>query len=421
MHILSSAPAQEAPTCWAEDFGPFQDAQGTRIWLNAAHQGPLPRVAAAEARRALEWKLAPHRISDDAFVEVPRRLRELLARVVGAPADEIILGNSASHGLNVLANALPWRRGDEVLVMASDFPATIFPWFAAERHGVRVRQLRLQEPLLRPEQLQNELRPNTRVVCLSWVQALSGYALDLGGLGRACAEAGVLFVVNATQGLGSRPLDIGRLPAAAVTSSGFKWLCGPYATGFCWIRPDVLEALEPIQAYWLALPDGAALDLDREGEHRPRRGLGARAYDVFGTANFLNFMPWAAAVQYLLEQGIEQIAAHDAALASRLAAGLEASDFRVLSPTAADERSAITVISHRDASRNGQVFRTLSDSGIDAAMRGGNIRFSPHLYNTAAEIDLALETLKSGASRRYRPAPLTPPSYATCPGWWPPP
>ncbi len=395
MHILSDGARQQAPVAWADDFGPFQDAQGTRVWLNAAHQGPLPHVAADQARRALEWKLAPHRISDDAFVEVPRRLRELLARVVGASAEEIILGNSASHGLNVLANALRWRRGDEVLVLASDFPATIFPWFVTERHGVRVRQLHLQEPLLRPEQLQNALRPSTRVVCVSWVQSLSGHVLDLDGLGRACAQAGILFVVNATQGLGNRPLDIGRLPVAAVTSSGFKWLCGPYATGFCWIRPDVLETLEPIQSYWLALPDGVALDLDREEEHRPRRDLGARAYDVFGTANFLNFMPWAAALRYLLDQGLEQIAAHDTALASRLVTGLEASDFRMLSPTAAKERSAITVITHRDTSRNDQVFQALSDRGIDVAMRSGNIRFSPHLYNTAEEIDLALEILKS--------------------------
>ncbi len=395
MHILPDEARQQALGAWADDFGPFRDAQGTRVWLNAAHQGPLPHVAATEARRALEWKLAPHRITDDAFVEVPRRLRELLARLVGAPAEEIILGNSASHGLNVLANALPWRRGDEILVLAGDFPATVFPWFVTERHGVRVRQLRLEQPLLRPERLQNELRPNTRVVCVSWVQSLSGHALDLDGLGRACAQAEVLFVVNATQGLGNRPLDIDRLPLAAVTSSGFKWLCGPYATGFCWIRPDVLETLKPIQAYWLALPDGAALDLAHEGEHRPRDGLGARAYDIFGTANFLNFLPWAAALRYLLAQGIEQIAAYDTALASRLVTGLEASDFRVLSPTATKERSAITVITHRETSRNYQVFQALSNGGIDVAMRGGNIRFSPHLYNTTEEIDLALETLKS--------------------------
>jgi cysteine desulfurase/selenocysteine lyase len=202
-----------------DDFGPFEEAGRRRIWLNAAHQGPLPRVAVAEARDALQWKIAPHRISDDAFLELPRRLRTLLARLVGASPDEIILGNSASHGLNVLANGLRWSRGDEVLVLANDFPATVFSWFIAERRGARIRQLQLHPPELTAERLSAELAPRTRVVCLSWVHSLTGHVLDLAALGHVCAQAGVLFVVNATQGLGNRPLNVGALPLAASSPS----------------------------------------------------------------------------------------------------------------------------------------------------------------------------------------------------------
>jgi cysteine desulfurase / selenocysteine lyase len=380
-----------------DDFGPFEEAGRRRIWLNAAHQGPLPRVAVAEARDALQWKIAPHRISDDAFLELPRRLRTLLARLVGASPDEIILGNSASHGLNVLANGLRWSRGDEVLVLANDFPATVFSWFIAERRGARIRQLQLHPPQLTAERLSAELAPRTRVVCLSWVHSLTGHVLDLAALGHVCAQAGVLFVVNATQGLGNRPLNVGALPLAALTSSGFKWLCGPYATGFSWIRPDVLEQLEPIQSYWLALPDDAGLDLNDEGEHRPRTHLGARGYDVFGTANFLNFMPWAAALEYLLEQGIDQIAAHDAALVRRIVESLPRG-INLISPGTEEERSAIVVMSHADRSRNPQTLRALAEAGVDVALRGGNIRISPHLYNTTDEIDGVLTVLAAAAA-----------------------
>jgi cysteine desulfurase / selenocysteine lyase len=73
---------------YRDDFGPFEEAGRLRIWLNAAHQGPLPRVAVAEAREALEWKIAPHRIADDVFLDVPRRLRGLLARLAGGSPDE---------------------------------------------------------------------------------------------------------------------------------------------------------------------------------------------------------------------------------------------------------------------------------------------------------------------------------------------
>ena len=90
---------------YAADFGDFEG----RIWLNAAHQGPLPRVALAAAEEALAAKASPSRISDEAFVAVPQRLRELLGRLIGVSAEQIILGNSASWGLQVLANGLPWR------------------------------------------------------------------------------------------------------------------------------------------------------------------------------------------------------------------------------------------------------------------------------------------------------------------------
>src|SRR5919202_5083322 len=137
IHMPSTVPSQTES--YASAFGDF----GGRAWLNAAHQGPLPRVAVEAAEEALAEKEAPHLIEDEAFVEVPRHLRAILGRLIGAPPEEIILGNSASWGLQVLANGLPWQDGDEILVLADEFPATVFPWFVAEQRGARVRRLHL--------------------------------------------------------------------------------------------------------------------------------------------------------------------------------------------------------------------------------------------------------------------------------------
>ena len=379
---------------YASAFGDF----GGRVWLNTAHQGALPRIAIEAAEEALAAKAAPHLIDDAAFLEVPRRLRELLGRLIGAPAEEIILGNSASWGLQVLANGLPWREGDEILVLADEFPATVFPWFVSARYGASLRQLDLGEPVLRPERLEQELSPRTRVVAVNWVRSSTGHVVDVVALHDVCERAGVHLALNVTQGLGALPLDVRILPVAAISCSGFKWLCGPYATGFAWIRPDVLVTMLPTQAYWLALPDGVELDLNREGEHRLRDGLGARAYDVFGTANFLNFMPWAAALEYLLAQGIEVIAGHDQALVEQLIASLDGSGFRFISPTAAGERAAIAVISAGEPQQNAEIHQRLDEAGIDVALRAGNLRFSPHLYNSPEQIERAVAALLRAAS-----------------------
>lgn len=80
---------------YAGDFGPFDG----RIWLNTAHQGPLPKVAVEAAIAALEQEARPHLLRDEDFFEVPRKLRAALGNLIGAAPEDIILGNSTSYGL----------------------------------------------------------------------------------------------------------------------------------------------------------------------------------------------------------------------------------------------------------------------------------------------------------------------------------
>ena len=143
---------------------------------NTAHQGPLPRPAVEAARHAADLKSAPHRIGDDDFNEVPERLRSLLARLVGSPAEQIMLGNSTSYGLHMIANGLPWRDGDEVLVIAADYPATVLPWQRLSERGVRVRPLRPASGLLSGTELAAAIGPRTRLLTVTWVDSFTGRA-----------------------------------------------------------------------------------------------------------------------------------------------------------------------------------------------------------------------------------------------------
>jgi cysteine desulfurase / selenocysteine lyase len=374
---------------FSHDFGPFDG----RVWLNCAHQGPLPRIAALEAREAIEWKVAPCQLTTERFNSVPARLRSALARLIGASADEIILGNSASYGLHLLANGIPWRQGDEVLVVAGDFPSDILPWLRLERRGVRVRLLHPQGPLPDRDELGKAITPGTRLFCTSWVHSFSGFAADLEGLGSVCRDHKVTFVVNASQALGARPLNVQVAPVDAVVSVGFKWLCGPYGTGLCWIRPDLLQALEYNQTYWLAEMTADDLAKEDSGVHLPEGPPTARTYDVFGTANFFNFKPWAASVEHLLRQGIDRIAFYDQQLVEQFIAGLDPKKYELTSPPRGEARSTLVFVSHRDPVRNRDIHMKLKDAGIDAACRKGKLRLSPHLYNTSAEIKKVLDVL----------------------------
>jgi cysteine desulfurase / selenocysteine lyase len=375
---------------YSGDFGPF-----ARIWLNCAHQGALPRVAADEAREAISWKVTPYELTADRFNGVPARLRDALARLVGASTDEIILANSASYGLHLLANGFPWRAGDEVLVVAGDFPSDILPWLGLEKRGVNVRRLHPEKPLPNAEELRKAISSRTRLFCTTWVHSFSGYAADLDKLGSVCRENGVTFVVNVSQALGARPFNVREVPVDAIVSVGFKWLCGPYGTGFCWMVPDLLASLEYNQTYWLAQMTAADLGNEDKDVSLPDRPRTARAYDVFGTANFFNFKPWAASIEYLLERGIDRVGGYDQMLVEQFIRGLDLQKYEVFSPTKGSERSTLIFISHRDAAHNPDVYQRLAEAGIDAAFRKGKLRFAPHLYNTNADIDKALSVLNA--------------------------
>jgi cysteine desulfurase / selenocysteine lyase len=370
-----------------DTFGPFDG----RVWLNAAHQGPLPRVAVEAARRALQRKVQPHLIRDEEFHLVPARLRSVLARLVNARESDIVLGNSASFGLQLIANGLGWKPGDEVLVPADDFPASILPWTVLEHTGVVVRRIPTDDGALTAGALASRLNERTRVVCVSWVNSFSGRVNDLRSLGSLCRNEGVLFVVNATQGLGSLTLDMGALPVDGVSSCGFKWLCGPYGTGFCWLHPDLQAQLESRQAYWLTLAGERWNEMDRRDDSS-LGDLGAARFDVFGTANFLNFEPWTASLEHFLDVGLGTIEQHNAMLLDRLVAGIDSAEWWLISRRAPSERSTMAVLEPRRGSA-GEAMSRLSRARIDVAERRGRIRISPHLYNSIDDIDRVLAVL----------------------------
>ncbi|MBK8177052.1 MAG: aminotransferase class V-fold PLP-dependent enzyme [Rhodospirillales bacterium] len=375
-------------------------------WLNCAHQGPLPACARAVAEEAVRWKAQPWELTSARFAGVPARLKAAIGRLIGAAPEEVILANGASYGLHLLANGIPWQAGDEVLAMEGDFPTDILPWTGLEPRGVTLRLLAPRGRVLDAGEIAAAIGPRTRLLCLTFVHSFSGWAIDLAAIGAVCRERGVLFVVNASQALGARPFDVGSAPVDAVVSVGWKWLCGPYATGFCWMRPELLGQLTYNQNYWLSVL--SAEDLGREVLDliTPRGDPGARRYDIFATANFFNFVPWTAAIEFLLERGIEAVAAHDQRLVQRLIDGLDGDRYRLLSPRAGPQRSTLVFIAPHERAQTRAIADALAGARVHVAVRAGALRLAPHLYNTEADIDAALAVLNdhsAGGEGEQRP------------------
>lgn len=374
---------------WAHEF----DQMDGRTWLNSAHQGPLPHVAVEQARHATWLKQAPARIPDEDFSQAPEKLRASLARLVSAQVEEIVLGNSTSHGLHMIANGLTWHHGDEVIIVEGDYPATVLPWLRLQQAGagVTVRTVRREATGgVDLAHLEASVTRRTRVVAVTWVDSFTGAAADLEAISELCRQHEALLVVNASQALSARPVDVSTGRIDALVSCGYKWLCGPYATGFTWLHPRLLSQLSSDQAYWLAQPAGQ--DLEHMQNYRIRDDLGVQAFDVFCPANFLLTQPWTAALELFNEIGIDQIQAHDQALVQRLLDGIDHDAYAVVGPTDPGSRSTLVVLRPRTG-ESAELHARLADAGIDIAAREGNLRLAPHLFNDTHDIDHALNLL----------------------------
>lgn len=363
-----------------------------RAWINCAHQGPLPAVAADAAREAIAWKERPWELTTERFGDVPRRLREALGRLLATDPADVILANSASYGLHLLANGLPLDAGDAVLVMDGDFPSNLLPWQGLEGRGVDVRTVAPAADLLTVDEVAAALNPRTRVVCLSWVHSFSGRVAALDDIGTLCRDRGVRLVVNGSQAVGARPLDLSRVPVDALVGVGFKWLCGPYGTGYCWIRPELRERMIYNQRYWLSMQTAEALEGGR-GSLEPPADWGARRYDIFGTANFFNYAAWTRSIERILEHGVEAIASHDAGLVDRICDRIDRARYELFVPDPPAERSTLVFLSHRDPSRNRALFERLAGEKVHVSMRSGKLRVAPHFYNSPEQIDRLCEVL----------------------------
>lgn len=373
---------------YQKDFASFDG----KIWLNAASEGPLPLAADKALQQAVTWKLKPYLLDMGKFVTTVTGLKRSIGRLLGVDEVDVILGNSASYGLHLLANGILWKKGDEILTMQNDFPTNILPWLALEKKGVIVRQIKPKDRVLEPEELRKFVSGRTRLLCLSHVHTFSGYVLDVEGFATICKEKGIVFVLNLSQSLGAMPVDVGKISVDAVVSAGYKWLCGPYGTGFCWIKPSLRKTLTLNQAYWAAMLSKE--DLLEECSLKLKDVQTARRFDVFGTANFFNHVPLKTAIDYWLESGLENVKAYHDTLVDRFIAGLRGSDYELISPEKGKKRSSLIVLSHADRNRNTQIYEILLSRGIYTALWKGNIRIAPHVYNTAQEIDQTVKALR---------------------------
>jgi cysteine desulfurase/selenocysteine lyase len=361
-----------------------------KIFLAHGGDCPLPRrVAEAVAQYA---RAASN--GDQERVVYPKILsdgRDRAGQILGCKPEEVAFVGPTSLALSFVASGLKFRRGDNVLIYFDDYPSNVYPWMALAEQGVEVRLINTRGlGLIRPKDVTGQVDENTRLVALASCHFISGYRLDLNSIGTALRERNILFCLDAIQTVGAFPTNAELVDMLA--ADAHKWLLGPCGAGLMYVRQSVQERLNPPIYGWhnVRCPEFVAQE-----ELVLRHG--AARYEA-GTHNLLGLVGLIAAMELLLEVGIDNIGRELLRKRGWLVSALHAKGCKVLHAEAPPENSSgITSFFQPDKDPSA-LHQKLLDANIITSLRTDRngqkyIRLSPHFYNTDAELQRVIELI----------------------------
>ena len=311
-------------------------------------------------------------------------LHQVASRLINAGPEDIAAGSSATELLCSLAWAISPSKDQNVVSTEIVFPSTVYPWQrVASSTGCEIRLAKEKNNFIHINEIITLIDQHTAVVCISHVEYGNGQTFDLHLLAETAHEHGALLVVDATQSAGAIPIDVQLCPVDALISGAYKWLCGPFGAAFMYVAPHLAEKLEPGLVGFRSHKN--MWDLDASRIDYPQA---AKKFE-FSTMAFGCAVGLTRTIDFLNRVGVENIFQYNRQLADILIAGLHSRDAVIISPLDDENRSSIVTAYFKNIDSK-KIITDLKATQVFVSSRAGAIRFSPHLYNTAEDIESAL-------------------------------
>ncbi|HEV2064784.1 MAG TPA: aminotransferase class V-fold PLP-dependent enzyme, partial [Thermoanaerobaculia bacterium] len=260
----------------------------------------------------------------------------------------------------------------------------VYPWMLLEKRGVELRLAKNRGGRVTAEDIAAKIDDRTRVVAVSWVAFHNGWVYPIEEIGGICRERGILFVVDAIQGLGALPIDLGRVPVDVLVADAHKWLLGAEACAVFYVAESARDRLPPPSAGWWNIRTEKGY-LDYALDFHP----GGRRYEI-GSMPTGQIMGLDAALDLLADMGQPAIRTRILATLAALSASLAARGWRIATPEPIASGILAAVPPGGDDKR---MARELEKRGVIVSPREGAVRFSPHAYNDASEVARLLEAI----------------------------
>jgi len=355
-------------------------------YLDWAAFGPLSPSVRSEVHADAELLGSGRRTGIDLVAEHVLEAKQLLAELLDADADEVVLQPSTTYGLMQAIYGL----AGGLMLSRAEFPSlTVTATRAADTLGsIDLQWLEPEDGFVTPELVRDAIDDDTRALAVSLVDFRTGYRADLTALREVIGDR--LLIVDAMQGFGA--VDADYAAADVVCGNGYKWLRAGRGTGFARFGERALERIAPALSGW------AGTDGDLPVDVVPPPAASARAFSVSGP-DHLAVARLATALRDVRDIGVNRIDTELSQRAHDVMFFADRYEVPVLTPRDPRQRAGIVTLAPapHDA---GSLAASLANHGISVTVRSGLVRVAPHVGTGADTLRLFGDALAAFSSAR---------------------
>jgi len=358
----------------------------SKAYFNGCSYGPISLRVKAAIEHYVQIRLEEG-ARWDINVQKGENVRELLARLLQCPGDDVSVSTSVSESLNSLLSALHFDRPRNKIVTTDfDFPTTSQIMLAQAARGAEVVRAQTDSsgtdiPMSEYERLIDE---HTLLVAVPLVCYRNGVWVDIEPIVELAHSRGALVLVDGYQGIGTREFDVVAAGADFLVGGCTKYLIGTSGVGFMYVRDSLSSDLQPTATGWFAQENPHDMDIYH---HRPHAS--ARRFES-GTPNACGLFAAEAGLEVLLGVGMEAVAEQIGRVTSLIKDAVDAHGWQLVTPR--DRHGAMLAIRSNDAPK---LVELLAEQDIILTERDGNIRIAAHFYNNAADVERLVRALEA--------------------------
>ena len=372
-----------------------EEFQTDKTYLNNASVSVMPKTSIEAMKQFLidYSEMGPDSPESEIFIKgLWEKTRTSIAKVVKCNPDEIIITQSVTDGINIVANGMKFENDSNIIIRGGEHEhhANYFPWLKLQKK-IDVRSLPVDENGgFGNSDLKKVLDEKTKLVALSHGLYNSGLILPVKEIGNELQKENIPYFLDTAQTVGCiGEFDFADTGCDFMSFNGSKWLCGPMGTGVFYCKRESSDLLEPSNI------GGETAETNENGELTYKE-----LPDRFqaGFRNYVGLAGMESSVTFLQNIGWNNIRNHIISLSNLFIDEIgKIPESKVFCPENESERTSIVSfeIEKQDPEK---IVSELAQKGIIIAKREiyekPVLRISPHIYNTKDEILSLVEELK---------------------------